>query len=161
MTHPDFGFLVPRPDRLFVRLCGRPEATLNVEFPIVSPQTPDFSVPTTGTFTVGRETFTIALSTDTPDVPRWTLWETRGPDYRGLFQLGTGFAGRGQAFEQRRRGGERLHFAARWDQRGIGVVILPNGQTRPAGPLGGAMEFGQLRWSGLAAAFGPSPGGGF
>ncbi|MBI3911917.1 MAG: hypothetical protein HY320_13425 [Armatimonadetes bacterium] len=159
----ELGVLVPRPDRLHVSLGdGTPVGTLDLAIPTADPfaGVPDFFQNVTGTFVLGNRTMDVLLipnSPDDPDFPRWKFWQTSGRGYQGMFQLGVDFSGGGQAFDSRGRR-RRLQFAARWNRSGIGTVILPNGQTRPGGPTSGALEFGNLKWSGLATAFGPTPG---
>lgn len=156
----EFGVMVPRPDRLHVELQGGARGTLDLSIPVLDPFAgiPDFALDTTGTIDLGGGPIGVRLFTDTPEAPGWKFWETGGPGYAGSFLLGEGFSGGGQAFRTGAGSRRRLHFAARWNRSGIGTVILPNGQTRPAGPTSGALEFGNLKWSGLASAFGPAPG---
>jgi hypothetical protein len=162
-----FGVLVPRQDRLNAVLrAGRLRGTLELNFPIIDPAIDaiDFSQPTTGTMSLYGRELEVELTSTNLKVPGWNQWRSFAPGYEGIFELGQRFSGRGQAFRVRSGAGaagrrrRQLEFAARWDERGIGTVIFGNGQTRPAGPTGGLLEFGSLRWSGLAAAFGPSPG---
>ena len=51
-----------------------------------------------------------------------------------------------------------MQFIARWNRAGQGPVIVAQTATEPGSPFAGALEFGLMKWSGLAAAFGPAPG---
>jgi hypothetical protein len=154
---------VPKPDRLRVEFSRGTAGTLTLDIPTEDPTSsqPSFRRTSTGElrFPDGRRMALVLLPAQRgePGFPRWKFWRTRGAGYEGMFELAPSLAGRGQVLRQ--QGSQRsLAFAARWDRNGVGTVVLSNGQARPGGPTGGALEFGTLRWSGMAAALGPTPG---
>lgn len=162
---------VARPDRLEVRMgCVRETGRMTLSVPISNPMgsIPDFAQPATGRLVLGGKTMSVTLTTDEPEVKGWKYWRTRGSGFDGTFELQSDFSGRGQVYRRRARrpranellkaGPGSLQFAASWNERGIGTILLNDGQTMPAGPFAGALEFGSLKWSGLASAFGPTPG---
>ena len=148
------------PDVLHVEFPGGTELDLLIPFDLFL-NAPDFSQAAVGEISVSGKSLAFQLVSDDPfgADPRWTRLIV-GPEsnpgrqeLNGHFELGPDFSGRGQMFR-----GKKLDFAAQWSDTQTAQVILPNGQATSAGPAAGLLSFAFLRWSGLASAFGPSPG---
>lgn len=148
------------PDVFHAAFPGGTEVDLLIPFDqLVS--APDFSLPASGQIAISGKSLEFQLISDDPfgPAPAWNRLVV-GPEQNpgrgelnGQFALGRDFSGRGQMLR-----GRKLDFAAGWNDRQTAQVILPNGQATSTGPAAGLLSFAFLRWSGLASAFGPSPG---
>lgn len=148
------------PDRFRATLPGGVDYTLDI------PRDPfelrlDFRFPAEGVLKMPEGALPFRLIATNPDTDRrWDRLEV-GPKLagrrrgvvNGTFALERNFSGGGQMFR-----GKRLDFVVRWNRGQTGQVVLPNGTSATAGPAEGLLAFLNLRWSGLASGFGPSPG---
>jgi hypothetical protein len=128
--------------------------TLNV--PLAPPEfgLPDFSQPSTGTYSgAGFDTqFTLSSTAGAPS--RWaSMTSDLGGGLTGEFSLDAGFAGSGQFSQD-----QELAALVSWTQTGETQVSSVTAERSDTSPAGAALDYLTHRWQTLAALFAPAPG---
>ncbi len=130
-------------------------STFTLVVPLASPMFmyPDFSQPTTGTYSGGDFNIQFTL-TSTPAAPsRWaSMSSDLGGGLTGEFSLNPDFSGSGQLLQD----GELVALVS-WTSTGETEISFLTAESGAASPAGAALDYLLNRWQTLTALMAPAP----